>query len=379
MKTRLLYLVTEDWFFLSHRLPLAQAAKAQGYEIIIVTRVDQGGQDILNQGFTLIPVEFSRSHGKPVRDLLTLFSIIKIYYQQKPDLVHHVALKPVVYGTIAAILTRVPVTINALTGLGFVFSSSNKKARLLRLVIKPVLKWFLSRKSAWLIVQNPDDQQLLINEKMVAKQQLVLIKGSGVDTDIYYPDKKQNDVLTIMLTGRMLRDKGIIEFVEAAKIIRQSYPEVRFVLVGDIDTENPSSLSREELTGWNDAGIVEWLGYRKDIPELLRTADIVCLPSFYGEGVPKSLIEAAACGKALIASDMPGCREIVRQNENGLLVPVKDASALAEAIKTLIDDEDLRLNMGLKGRDIVEQEFTTGMVISKTLELYQRALTNQSA
>ncbi len=374
MKTKLLFLVTEDWFFLSHRLPLARAAKEEGYEVIVVTRVDQGGPDILGEGFTLIPVEFSRSHGKPIRDFLTLLAIIKIYFQQKPDLVHHVALKPVIYGTIASMLSRVPVTINALTGLGFVFSSTNKKAYFLRLAIKPILKWFLSRKSAWLIVQNPDDQELLINEKMVGNEQLVLIKGSGVDTNIYYPNQEQHEAISVMLTGRMLRDKGVIEFVEAAKIIQRSDKNIRFILVGDIDPENPSTLSREELTNWNDNGVVEWLGYRKDMPELLRSADIVCLPSYYGEGVPKSLIEAAACGKAIVASDMPGCREIVRENKNGLLVPIKDSDALAKAIKKLIDDKNLREEMGRKGREIVEQEFTVEKVINETLALYQRVL-----
>ncbi len=374
MKTKLLYLVTEDWFFLSHRLPLARAAKEAGYDVIVVTRVDQGGQKILDEGFRLVPVEFSRSHAKPIRDFLTLLTIIRIYFQQKPDLVHHVALKPVVYGSIASMVTRIPVTVNALTGLGFVFSSSKKKAFLLRSIIKPVLKWFLSRKSAWVIVQNPDDQRLLINEKMVRKEKLFLIKGSGVDPEVYYPGSEQHEAINVILTGRMLRDKGVIEFVEAAKIILRSGANARFILIGDIDPESPSSLTREELTSWVESGVVEWLGYRKDMPELLRNSDIVCLPSFYGEGVPKSLIEAAACGKPIVTTDAPGCREIVRDGVNGFLVPVRNVEALAKAIQTLLDDPGLREMMGKKGREMVIKEFTEEKVITETLSLYKKAL-----
>ncbi len=378
MKTRLLFLVTEDWYFVSHRLPLACAAKAAGYDVVIVTQVTDHGNAIIDAGLKLEPLKFSRSHGKPWQDLMTIISIFRIYKKYKPDLVHHVSIKPVIYGSISALFARVPVVINALTGLGFVFSSTQAKAKLLRVFIKPLLRILLSRKNSWLIVQNPDDQMTLRSAGIVTNEQFALIRGSGVDRKKFWPVNPQvgNKPLPspiVLLAARMLWDKGVGEFVGAANILKASGREVRFVLVGDLDSENPACIPYRELLKWQAAGIVEWWGQRDDMPEILGRSTLVCLPS-YREGLPKVLIEAAACGKAIVTTDVPGCREIVQHAVNGYLVPIKDAKALADAIEVLLNNKYLREDMGRKSLEIFEQEFTVEKVISETLELYSRAL-----
>ncbi len=374
MKQKLLFLVTEDWYFVSHRLSLACAAKEAGYDVVIVTQVTDHGDVITNSGLKLEPLKFSRSHGKPWQDLMTVISIFRIYKKHKPDFVHHVAIKPVIYGSVAALFARVPVVINALTGLGFVFSSAQIKAKFLRSLIKPLLKILLSRRNTWLIIQNPDDQRTLKEAGIITGKQVAMIRGSGVDSTKFRPfDHSSADIPVVLLASRMLWDKGVGEFVEAARLIKSSGRDVRFVLVGDSDPENPACISQQELSEWQASGIVEWWGRRDNMSEILANSTLVCLPS-YREGLPKVLIEAAACGKAIVATDAPGCREIVQHGVNGFLVPVKDASALAEAIEKLLRDDSLREKMGKKGRDIVEQEFTIEKVTSETLTLYQRAL-----
>ena len=374
MKPKLLFLVTEDWYFVSHRLPLACAAKAAGYDVVVVTQVTEHGDEIINAGLKLEPIKFSRSHGKPWQDFMTIISIFRIYKNYKPDLVHHVSIKPVIYGSVAALFSRVPVVINALTGLGFIFSSTQVKAKLLRIFIKPLLRILLARKNSWLIIQNPDDQNTLKKTGIINNERVALIRGSGVDSEKFcLVDKKTIGSPIIILAARMLWDKGVGEFVEAAKILKASDRDARFVLVGDSDSENPACISRQTLLGWQSSGIIEWWGPCDNMPEVLGNSTIVCLPS-YREGLPKVLIEAAACGKAIVTTDAPGCREIVQHGVNGFLVPIKDASALADAIEKILGNKSLREEMGKKGREIVEKEFTVSKVNNETLELYQRAL-----
>lgn len=376
MKPRLLFLVTEDWYFVSHRLPLACAAKAAGYEVIVATQVTEHGDAILKAGLQLEPLKFSRSHGKPWQDLMTIFSINRIYRQYQPDLIHQVSLKPVLYGSIAAIFSRPRVMVNALTGLGFVFSSSQKKAKLLQFMIIPLLRLLLSRKNAWLIIQNPDDQKTLIQAGIINENRTRLIRGSGVDSKKFKPVSNNNsDSPIVLLASRMLWDKGVGEFVEAAKLLKQRKVMARFVLVGDTDPENPSAVPQKTLSEWQASGLLEWWGKRTDMPNILSGATVVCLPS-YREGLPKVLIEAAACGKAIVTTDAPGCREIVQHGVNGLLVPVKDTQSLADAIGTLLNNQSMREEMGNQGRIIVEQQFTVEKVIDETLRLYDDALSS---
>jgi glycosyltransferase involved in cell wall biosynthesis len=368
---KLLFLVTEDWYFYSHRLPLAREAQRSGYSVIVATRVQEHGQRILAEGFKLLPIGMLRRSKNPFKEFASLLELIRLYRSERPDVVHHVAVKPVVYGSIAARLARVPRVINAIAGMGYVFSSKSIKVKALRPLVKFVLKFLLNRPTTRTIFQNPDDQNMLIREDIVRRELTRLIRGSGVDPQKYSPAPEPAGAVMIVLASRMLWDKGIGEFVEAARILKADRINARFVLVGDTDNGNFAAVPSAQLDAWNRSGIVEWWGKRDDIPQIFAASHIVCLPSAYGEGVPKVLIEAASCGRPVVTTDTPGCREIVRNGENGLLVPVRDPVALAHAIRTLIADSRLRGQMGARGRNIVLEEFTLEIVVGETLSLYR--------
>lgn len=371
---QLVYLVTEDWYFCSHRIDLARAAREAGYQVSVVTRVSDDGEKIRQEGFNLINVDFPRSPRNPWRDLRALLAIVRAYRRVRPDVIHHVALKPVVYGSLAARLAPGhPCIVNALTGLGFVFASRTFLARLLRPFLSIMLRMVLRGRHSWAILQNTDDLNELTQRGFVDPHRCALIRGSGVDVNRYKLSAPAGARPIVLLASRLLWDKGVAEFVEAAQQLRKMGLKARFVLVGEPDQENPAAVPRAMLRQWQDEGDVEWWGWRDDMPEVLRQASIVCLPS-YREGLPKVLIEGAAAGRPLVATDVPGCREIVQHGVNGLLVPPRNAKRFAEAIKTLLDNEALREQMGKAGRVLVEEQFSMQHVIAETLTLYQRAL-----
>jgi glycosyltransferase involved in cell wall biosynthesis len=364
---KLLYLVTEDWYFVSHRLPLAVAAKEAGFEVAVATRAGQQVDVICNAGIRLIPFELSRRGGNPLAEVMALW---RLYRAESPDLVHHVALKPVMFGALAAWLAHVPAQVNAVAGLGWLVTTSGRVVRLLR----PVLRWILGRllmqPHSLTIVQNPEDKALL-ERSGVSAARLRLIRGAGVDVQVFYPVIPPAEPVCIVLVARMLWDKGVGEFVEAARRLTVAGGNARFVLVGDPDLANPGSVPESSLRAWDGQNGVEWWGRREDMPAVLRTAHIACLPSFYGEGLPKSLLEAAACGLPIVTTDAPGCREVVQDGVNGLLVPVRDAVALAAALRKLIDDAELRRRMGEQSRARAETEFGQEMIIAQTLAVYR--------
>lgn len=366
--SRLVFFVTEDWYFCSHRLALAVAAQNAGYEVSVVTRVRAHGDAIRSAGLHLVPFEMKRRGKNPFRELAHIWRLTRIYKSLRPDIVHHVAMKPVLYGTIAAGFARVPHVVNALAGLGFVFSSRGLYARLLR----PVIRAMLSRvmRCGAVIVQNPDDA-VIVCSLGISTQSLRMVRGSGVDIRRFVPAPEADGQPMVMLASRMLWSKGVGEFVEAAKHIRRARPEVRFILVGDTDEDNPAAVPRDQLAAWRDGGIVEWWGRRREMEKVLAEAHVVCLPTTYGEGVPKILIEAAACGRPMVATDVPGCREIVRDSETGLLVPPGDTDALVDALARLLDDAALRRRMGRRAREIVENEFSIEKVVDETLSVYR--------
>lgn len=363
---KLLFVVTEDWYFVSHRLPLAAAARDAGFEVAVATRVGTHGEAIQASGIRLIPFSLSRRGGNPLREVTAL---ARLYRAERPDIVHHVALKPVLYGALAARLARVPAQVNAVAGLGWLFTSAGGVLRLARPPMRWLLAWLLNARGSLTVAQNPDDRSLLIRSR-VSERRLRLIRGAGVDTAAFHPAPESARPVRVVLAARMLWDKGVGEFVEAARLLRQKGIEACFVLVGGPDPDNPASVPESTLRAWHGQYGVEWWGRRDDMPAVLRAAHIACLPS-YREGLPKSLLEAAACGLPIVATDAPGCREIVRHEENGLLVPVRDATALAEALSRLIADADLRRRMGRRGRQIVEAEFSMERVIRETLALYR--------
>lgn len=364
---KLLYFVSEDWYFCSHRLPLAVAARDAGYEVVVVTQVREHGEVIRAAGLKLVPFEMSRRSMNPFGELSTAARLVAVYRREKPDLVHHVAMKPVLYGSLAARLAGVSLVVNALAGLGWLFISASRRAKLLRGPVATALRAAL-RKSVT-VVQNPDDQSALVRLG-VPREGIRLVRGSGVDTNVYSPSDEERGIPLVVLPSRLLWDKGVGEFVAAAEQLRAEGIAARFALIGAPDPMNPASVPDEQLRVWQTAGVVELWGRRDDMPEVYRQAHVVCLPS-YREGLPKSLLEAAACSRAIVTTDTPGCREIVRDGDNGLLIPVKDAHALADALRRLIMDGALRQRMGERSRQIAVGEFALERVIAATLDIYR--------
>jgi glycosyltransferase involved in cell wall biosynthesis len=339
-----------------------------------VTRIRKHQAEIESQGFKVIPIEIMRSGKNPLQDLKVINRLIHIFRSEHPDIVHLVAMKPVLYGSLAAWLTGIPYVVTALAGMGHVFSSEQLVARLLRPIIRILFRLLLNRKNTRTILQNPDDQKMFVDTGILDPSRIRLIRGSGVDINTFVPTPEPDGTLTVILASRMLRDKGIVEFYDAARLLQERKVKAKFALVGDPDPVNPTSISKQTLEAWQREGVLEWWGHRDNMPEVFARSHIVCLPSFYGEGVPKVLIEAAACGQPIITTDTPGCREIVRNGENGILVPVKDYLALADAIQRLIENPELRKRMGLRGREIAVNEFSIEKVVQETLAVYMELM-----
>ncbi|MCK5608117.1 glycosyltransferase family 4 protein [Candidatus Pacearchaeota archaeon] len=370
---KLLFVINDSQYFISHRLPLAVAAQNAGFEVHVAVPEGAAITTILNNGFTYHSVPLTRKGGKPWQELNSLIALVSLYRKLKPELVHHVTIKPMIYGGIAARLTRVQAVVNAVTGLGYVFIARGLKAVLLRSIVKAGYRMAFSHSNQRIIFQNPDDCAAFIKAGIVTKKDTVLIKGSGVDTSIFTILPESNATPLVILASRMLWDKGVKEFVTAAQELQANAVNVRFVLVGETDPGNPTAIPTSQLKAWNDSGVIDWWGQCVDMPSVLNKANIVCLPS-YREGVPRVLIEAAACGRAIVTTDVPGCREIVRHGENGLLVPVRDSKAIANALRILIEDSTLRVQMGKKGREIVIKEFSQDRVVNETLAVYRELL-----
>lgn len=367
---KLIFLISEDWFFCSHFLDRAIAARAEGYEVVVITRVRRHGNRITEAGLRLLPLEFERRSLNPFSALLALWKVARIYRVEQPDIVHHIALKPILLGTLAARWSRVHGIVNAPVGMGFVFSSPGVLAAFLRPVLRFLLGLTLNPAGSRVIFENVDDKEALIGSGVVQRDAVTLIRGAGVNTQLFCPVPHSNPVPVVMLVARMLWDKGVGEFLSAAQLLRHRHIRARFVLVGASDAGNMAGISEHLLTKWHAQGSVEWWGGREDMPDVLAQADITCLPS-YREGLPKALIEALAMGLPCVTTDVPGCREVVTDGDNGFLVPARDAESLAEALAKLIDDASLREQMGRRGRVRAETEFSNERVIAETLNVYR--------
>jgi len=366
-RPKLLFFVTEDWVFCSHRLALGQAAVNAGYEVVLVTRSREHKKLIEDAGIRVIPIEHQRGGLNLFSDFRVLLHLWSIYRIEGPSLVHHVALKPVLLGSLVAALVGIP-QVNAITGLGWIFISQSTTAKFLSMVLTGLLRLTLRRGIS--ILQNPEDQNWIINLG-IPLSSTRLIRGAGVNIEKFAPTFKElTEPTTVMLVARMLFDKGVLEFVEAARLLREKGQKARFVLVGNPDLENRGSVSLTKLEEWQRDGLVEWWGHSDDVAGCYNQAAIACLPS-YREGLPKSLLEAAACGLPIVTTDVPGCREVVNHEDNGLLVPVKSSHALADALERLLIDPALRDRMGKRSREIAENEFDVEHVITKTLEVYR--------
>jgi glycosyltransferase involved in cell wall biosynthesis len=368
-KPRLLYVVTEDWYFLSHRLPIARAAKDAGFDVHVATNVGDGEPAISREGFVLHPIPFARGRTSPGAAIVTVLALRNVLRRVRPTIVHNVALQPAVLGSLAAIGLRA-VTVNAITGLGHTFIADTPKTRILRRLIGIVLRQFVDHGRNVAIVQNPDDRTLL-RSLGIREDHIVLIPGSGVDVEQLRPTGEPEGPITVAFVGRLLDDKGVRTLITAYRLLRAKGSSLSLLLAGKPDPANPSSVSEDEAEDWGREPGITWLGHVEDIAAVWARAHIAVLPS-RGEGLPKSLLEAAACGRPLIATDVAGCREVAIPDETGLLVPVDDATALAAAIEQLAASPDLRARFGAAARRIAVQRFSADSIARATANLYER-------
>lgn len=327
----------------------AQAAIKAGYRVSVVTRRRDAAKHLESLGIEFVNIEFARRGLNPFAEIATIIKLRSILTKLRPDIIHNIALKPVVLGSIAAQLTRFRNVVNAPVGMGYVFTSDEKQALFLRPLVKVLIRYVLSRQNSRVIIENNDDLDNLVTGKFAKRTSIALIKGAGVDLTKFQPTQEPPTPINVIMVSRMLRDKGVNEYVEAARLISKNDKTTNFVLVGDVDDGNPTSITHKQLNEWNQESNVKWLGTRTDIATLFSNSHIACLPS-YREGLPKSLIEAAASGLPIVTTDVPGCREIVTEGVNGFLVPARDSEQLAMAIQKLIQNPILRLEMGANNR-----------------------------
>ena len=370
---QIIYFVTEDWYFWSHRLPLARAAQRAGFKVTIITRTNKYKDLIEKEGFHLISIKLVRGGKNLFSELLSFLEILRIYRKEKPDIVHHVALKPILYGTWAARFVRIPCTVNLFAGVTTKFHAEKWKSLILQKIVDWIFRLGFMGGKSYAVFQNSFDRQSFLDKGILKEENTGIISGSGVDIDRFKNSPEPSGIPLVILASRMLWDKGVGEFVKAAKILKQEKVNCRMALVGNPDLENPDPLPKSLIEQWNLEGLVEWWKNREDMPEVFSRSNIVCLPSYH-EGCPKVLIEAAACGRAIVATDVPGCREVVSQNENGFLVPVKNPEALAESIKILVQSPKKRAQMGQRGREIAVEKFSEEKVIKKNLDIYNMLL-----
>ncbi|MGY2313639.1 glycosyltransferase family 4 protein [Pseudomonas sp. SDO5522_S412] len=371
MSKTLLFIVNDPGFFLSHRLAVAKGAQTAGYKVHVACMPGAAVAAIKAQGFKFYPLPLSRSGRNPLAELGLMFSMWKLLWRLRPDVLHLVTIKPVLYGGVAARFAPVKGVVTAISGLGFVFLSKGVKASLVRQLVSAFYRLALGKRNLRSIFQNPDDRDLLLAMGGLTEAKVVMIRGSGVDLALYAHVPEPEGLPIVCLAARLLRDKGVVEYVEAARLLSKRGVQARFQLIGDVDPGNPATVTKAELDAWRQEGVVELLGYRDDIAQLFSSANIVTLPS-YREGLPKVLVEAAACGRAVITTDVPGCRDAIDPGVTGLLVPVRDAHALADQLQVLIEDPALRRQLGAAGRKLAVKAFAIEKIVDQHLEVYRQ-------
>lgn len=372
----LIIVVNDAGFFLSHRLPVALEAKKQGYEVHVVTAPSTASSEITYHGLTHHSLPLSRSGRNPFSELVALLALVRIFRAIRPAVVHLVTIKPVLYGGIAARLVGIPGVVVAISGLGSVFVVQGERAGLIQRAVATLYRIALNHRNLCVIFQNQEDRNTVLSMEAANPDQSVIIGGSGADLSSYAPQPEPAGTPIVVMAARLLLDKGVEVFVDSARILKDRGLKVRMQLVGDRDPGNPRSVTGEKLQQWKNEGVVELLGFREDMNAVFADSHIITLPSYYGEGLPKVLIEAAACGRAVVTTDHPGCRDAITPDETGLLVPVRDAEALANAIQYLIENPERRREMGRAGRKLAEEAFDVNKVVERHLEIYKELLTN---
>ena len=369
----ILFVVNTDWFFLSHRLPLALRARAAGATVVVAATDTGRAEEIRAHGLGFEDLAMSRIGRNPLPELRTLLRLVRIMRRHEPDLAHLVATKSLVYGGVAARLTGVRAVVSAVTGAGYALSPerSGPVQQLVRRLLRRTLSW-----SSAIIFQHRSDLDLYVGSGLAAAERCAIVAGVGVEPDDW-PARPEPAEPVVLLAARMILDKGIGTFAEAAALVRRHHPEARFVLVGPLEPDLPSAVPVGALEGWQRSGILEWWGARRDMPEVFSQATIFVLPTYHNEGVPKVLLEAGASGRAVIASDIPGCRAVVDDGRTGLIVPIKDADVLASAIMTLLSDSVKRRDLAEALHDDVITRFRESDLSDATLRIYRGCLARE--
>lgn len=369
-RPRLMIVVNDLGFFLSHRRPVALGALHSGYEVFVATPGGPRVEALKRVGLHHMAWRVSRGSTRPLGELRSVMSLARAFRKVRPDIAHLVTIKPVLYGGALARLLGIPAVVAAISGMGYLFVDAGRRRGVARLGVVAAYRFAFGHPRCRVIVQNRDDEAALRAIGALRPGQAVLVRGSGVDLDVFQATPLPDGVPLVVLPARMLWDKGVGEFVGATERLRARGVAVRMALVGPYDPENPAAVPLAQLEEWRDRGPVEWWGYRDDMPEVFRSAHLVVLPS-YREGVPKCLLEAAAAGRAIVTTDAPGCRDVVEHGENGLLVPPRNAAALAEAIASLVGDRKRLEAMGRRGRAKAEGEFGVDRVVRGHLSVYR--------
>lgn len=377
---KVILVANTDWYLYNFRLGLARFLRSQGDEVVLISPPGQYAARLQQAGFRWIEWRVGRQTLAPWSESGALLQLARLYRQEKPTLVHQHTIKPVLYGSLAARLARIPAVVNSITGRGYIFVADDRKARLLRRVVGPFYRLAFANPHCAVIFENDVDRQYFIRQGLLPAERARLIEGVGVDAERFTPAPEPDGPPVVIFTARMLWDKGVGILVEAARLLNKAEAletgRVRVALVGVPDPGNPASVDAATLRGWEAEGVVEWWGWQEDMSTVYPRGHVFTLPTIYGEGVPTVLLEAAACGKPLVATDAPGCREVVRHGVNGLLVPPNDPGALAAALRQLAADPALRGRMGAASRQLVLEKFTAGQVNAATRQVYELILKN---
>lgn len=366
---KIIFVISEDWYFISHRLFLAKYAISKGFEVSLVTKITKHKQQIESCGINLIDWPINRRSANIFSEFRSISALIKAIKQSSPDIIHSVGLKPILYSAIASKFCKVKIRFFAFAGLGYVFSSKQYLAKLLQPCIVLIMKVLINNKYSTLIMQNEDDAKVFIDKNIVMENQISIIKGAGVDTNFFIGSNNDHDTPIVLLPARLLRDKGIEDFFEIARILKNQGLNARFAIAGREDFDNPEAVDKQSLSNWNESNLVELWGHVENMADAFKKSSIICLPSFR-EGLPKALLEAASCEKPIVSYDVPGCREIVFNDINGFLIDFRNINELSRAIKTLLLDKSLRIRMGKAGRDLVIKEFSQEKIAKQIESLW---------
>ena len=375
---KVVFFANTEWYLYNFRLGYAKFLRDCGYEVVMVSPAGPYGARLIAEGFRWFGLDMDRRSIHPLRELKVLRQLSALYVAERPDIVHHFTIKCVVYGSLIAWRHGIRNRVNALAGMGYVFTSTERRARLLRPVVQRMIKWVVGGRHARLIIQNADDYSAVRQARLALPERIRLIRSSGVDVAVFRPQQSRQPrrLTRVLFAARLLRDKGICEYIAAARMLKADKVAVDLLVAGTPDAGNPTSVAPEQIRRWQDEGLITYLGHVSDMSALLREIDVAVLPS-YREGAPRSLVEAAAVGLPIVATDVPGCREVVEPGVNGMLVPVREVEPLAAAIRFLHEHPEERLRMGAAGRSKALREFDQRIVFEQTHAVYLELLAQQ--